>query len=1277
MAGLTEEPRLQCHHTRPRGSIFSNQQKNVSETSHLKPPYSARQAAARAISLDLYIHGLTHPQARKLAAAGVRTLVDLRDADLPFLLNKKIGASWEQCQSWQQQALLQSLFAGMGKKEAHDLIQSGIVSVAHIAALDLELATLKIAPAKCRAWQFIAKRIPGTLAPERLALAQEIEALAPQHAVSLFAQGVKSLQDLRATSWRELQREFLPALQKRDFLLWQNLAALRLDFGCGPAYALKLWQQCHGDDARIRRALNRVTPRTQRRPGTRTRGLPGTSGATGPAEVETALRPVYRELVRNIAAEHGKNAAALRRVQQWHTAEEIAGNILRRAARSTASEKAALLPWMFERGLTSKRGFLDLLTEAVSATAQQKDWLKALVAQVPLDNVLQLLPQTNAKDALLSLLTDAQGGRVADWQTLVSGAVKVKDLFAATIGKLLDNVQIDPAELVRTVLQTDEASQASGLQTVLQTLRDKQLYEKNSLLRALYQQGAALLSPVIKQLFAGGLEAFGRVEELLDVPLQSAPGQAQENFFAHLFSAIGGSGVASATGLDEMMSRVLAWVGADPNREAVSLADAALAGENTAAQVPRRVHLLGAGMQSFLQDYFHDLPAVEKFTTKFFEALQFQDELAQEIWLHLAKVPGMIVLLFPKLVHALKTPMKVFQWIGQDADKIKQKDRALKIHTLPSPMEGKCQYVIFSDVHRDAPDDRVDEDFFDLSHFSKNRDLFLRALRYYRDRGHLVVENGDCEELWVVPSVQKHAGVRARAERIIARDGIHHEVYELLAALHAQGLYFRTRGNHDDFWTLAPENEKILRDTWFTGGPVPFQVWDALIIPGVLTMEDDYLGVLKKIRTAKKRKEPVDVEELADLIPVGLTPERYRERKPLFIMHGHQTDFWNCDEHNEIGKILANSIGVVMDGMTTFPYHLRGIDFGGNPVVKFEDLMLKIPQVENWLPPDAAKRLSRQIEQAVTGRKIVDSVYYCETLTAALALALKYPGAKGLLQVQILVGHTHWPQSRPHLHLGKVEVPGLQKEVAIKLPTCYYNGGTCGWWEGVLWGVEITAYGQPKLFYWERNSQEPNYMPWELHGGTPRHVSRFKEKVKIFLAKCFKQTTALEENTQNVAAWEEVDDFSNVKQIDMRALAEDLRGPALSTAQVWALRHLEGRPQTSPRLEIVLDLSDLLRTAASQQKLSLVERALSSKEVVAQTLKALRLGREWARVEAQAKLYHYLGAIFFYAAHLLENERCNQMGLLLNLFISNEKAFFVRFDEEKNELAFRLGEVNA
>ncbi len=1229
-----------------------------------------RGTAARAFSLSQKIYRLTPLLARKLAAGGVRTLADLRDADMAALSQNHKSISRRQWQSWQQQALLQTIFIGLGKKEAQVFVAAGIISVSKMA--ENERRFTGISPARLRAWKFIAQNIPSPLVPERLLLAQEIAPISSAQAVFLSVHGIANLQQLREASWKENAQQFLPLLARRDFLLWQKLAAFRLDYGCGPEYVFQLWQRHRGDEQKIRRRLMAARPKMKGKRFSRTRGLPGPEPAAQRQAIAASLRPAYRELLHAVAAGAKKAEAPLQRVQHWHAADEIAGNILYRASRASHAEKAKLTPWMLERGLTTKRGFLELIVEAVPGKAQQKGWLKSVVEQIPLENVLQLLPQTHAKEALLSLLTDAEGGRVADWQTLVAGALKVKEVFAETVGKLLDQVQLDPAALINTVLQTEGAGKPASLQTVLQSLQARQLYEKNSLLSSLYQQGAALLRPVVEQLFAGGLETFNKIEELLDVPLQGAKGERQENFFAQLFSAIGGSSVASENGLEEMMPRLLAWVKADTPHEAVAPADADL---DPIAEAPRRVQLLGAGMQSFLQDYFHDLPAVEKFTTKFFNALQFQNESAQEIWLHLAKVPGMIVLLFPKLVHALKTPMKVFQWIGQEADKIKQKDRALKIHTLPSPLQDKCRFVIFSDVHRDAPADRVDEDFFDLSHFSKNRELFLRALNYYRAHGHIVIENGDCEELWIVPSVKKHAGVKARAESIIARDGIHHEIYAMLSLLQREGRYFRTRGNHDDFWALAPENEQILREAWFNDGPVPFQVWDALIIPEVLTMDDDYLGILKKIRAAKKRKEPVDTGELADLIPVGLSPERYRVRKPLFILHGHQTDFWNCDEHNEIGNILANSIGVVADGMTTFPYHLRGIDLGGNPVVKFEDLMLKIPQVENWLPADAAKRLAREIEQAVVGRKIVDSIYYCETLTAALALALKYPGAKGLLQVQILVGHTHWPQSRPHLHLGNLEVPGLQKEVAIKLPTPYYNAGTCGWWQGVLWGVEITAYGQPKLFYWEQNSQEPNYMPWELHGSTPTHVERFKEKVKIFLAKCFKQTTALEDNTQNVATWEEADDFSNVQKIDMRELAADLRGPALSTAQVWAIRHLQNRPNTSPNLEIILDLNDLLRAGSPPQKLSLVERALSSKELVATVLKSMQIGKEWLRVAAQSKLYHYLGALFFYAAHVLENEHCNQMGLLLNLFISNEREFFVRFDGGKNELAFKLGSL--
>jgi hypothetical protein len=1236
----------------------------------LKLPSAQRHGTER-VFLHYRLHGLEAALARSLARIGVHTLADVRDADLDTLAQNHAGISREQWQSWRHQAWLQTVFAGLGKREAHVLVNAGVFSLASMAELKPERVRARISPDKLRAWKFVAQRIQPNLVPERLRLAQEIEPLTPPYAVSLSALNIKTLSQLCEVSWVDLPPAFLPALTKSDFVTWQKLAALRRDFGCGPAYVFQIWQRHRGEEAKIRRALAHTVPKVRSRTRSRTRNLPGADAGADRAAIDASLRPVYRELVQNAVAAPRKTSAALRRVQQWHSADEMAGNLLRSAARATRAEKAQLLPWMFARGLASKRGFLDLLTEAVSTTQQQKDWLKALVEQLPVENVLQLLPQTKAKADLLALFTDAKGGRIVDWQTLVAGALKAKEVFAETVDKLLDNVRLDPASLINTVVQNEGAEKSAGLQTVLQTLRAKQRYEKTSLVTSIYQQGAALLQPVVQQLFAGGLETFSKIEELLDIPLQMAKGVGQEHFFAHLFSAISVSGVASDNGLEEMMPRLLAWLGASEEQE--TIADADLTPPNAAAQVPRRIHLLGAGIQSFMQDYFHDMPAIEKFTTKFFHALQFQDERTEEIWLHLAKVPGMIVLLFPRLVHAIKTPMKVFQWIGQEADKIKQKDRALKIHTLPSPIKDKCQYVIFSDVHRDASDDLVDPDFFDLSHFSKNRDLFLRGLRYYRKRGHIVIENGDCEELCMVPSVKKHAGVKARAEGIIAAAGIHHEVYEMLSALHREGRYFRTRGNHDQFWTLAPENEKILREAWFSAGPVPFQIWDALIIPEVLTMEDDYLGILKRIRAAKKRKEPVDVGELADLIPVGLSPERYRERKPLFIMHGHQTDFWNCDEHSEIGKILANSIGVIMDGMTTFPYHLRGIDLCGNPIVKFEDLLIKIPQVENWLPPDSARRLSRQIEQAEGSRKIVDTIYYSETLTAALAFALKYPGSKGLTQVQVLAGHTHWPQSRPHLYLGQLEVPGLQKGVAIKLPVPYFNSGTCGWWEGVLWGVEVTDYGQPKLFYWDQNSQEPNYMPWELHGSMPKHVERFREKVKIFLAKCFNQTTTLEESTQNIAAWEEIDDFSNVKQIDLRALAADMRGPALSTAQMWALRHLENRPNTSPCLEIILDLSDLLRAVSPRQKLSLVERAASNKEVVATILKAMRLGKEWTRVDAHSTLSPYLGALFFYAAHLLENERCNQMGMLLNLFISNEKEFFVRFEAGKNELAFKLG----
>jgi hypothetical protein len=339
--------------------------------------------------------------------------------------------------------------------------------------------------------------------------------------------------------------------------------------------------------------------------------------------------------------------------------------------------------------------------------------------------------------------------------------------------------------------------------------------------------------------------------------------------------------------------------------------------------------------------------------------------------------------------------------------------------------------------------------------------------------------------------------------------------------------------------------------------------------------------------------------------------------------------------------------------------------------------MAKVPQVENWLPEDHALRMSRQIEQENARRLLQDSIYYSETLAAAFALALKYPGQSGLLQVQILVGHTHWPQSRPTLNLGCKRVPHTDYKFPLRLPTPYFNSGTCGWWEGVLWGVEITSYGQPKLFYWDKSSGHPNYMSWELHDEIPEYIGRFRKKVAEFLAKCFNTTTVLEENTQNLVTWEQIDDFSDLHEIDFGSLDPSLHNAALSTAQIWALRFLGNRDKTSRSLEIAVDLNRLAAPESPSQKFSFISEIMSNPNLIGAALKALGIGRNWKKLDSQDAWYQKIGSLFFYAAHFLKNSLCNKLGLLLNLFISQDKEIMVRYEVEKNLFFIKLGEVEA
>jgi len=264
------------------------------------------------------------------------------------------------------------------------------------------------------------------------------------------------------------------------------------------------------------------------------------------------------------------------------------------------------------------------------------------------------------------------------------------------------------------------------------------------------------------------------------------------------------------------------------------------------------------------------------------------------------------------------------------------------------------------------------------------------------------------------------------------------------------------------------------------------------------------------------------VAERHDRLPLGLSPDHYRSRKPLFVLHGHQVDFWNCDEHQFLGLVITNAVGVPADGIDALPYYLKGIDIAGNPWLKFADYITKrrdwqalVPSFvegilpgyalaevawrfspwDNWPPEDVSKAWARQIEfMEETDRRLHDSLSFSETLAASLSLLLGYdsfgpikPCSLPGPQIQIAMGHTHNPQSRPYLNFPEptidVKTPRGTYEYQMswmKVP--YYNSGTGGWWEGIIWALEIDEAGQAQLVYWDRQSCEPQVMSWELHG---------------------------------------------------------------------------------------------------------------------------------------------------------------------------------------------------
>jgi hypothetical protein len=580
--------------------------------------------------------------------------------------------------------------------------------------------------------------------------------------------------------------------------------------------------------------------------------------------------------------------------------------------------------------------------------------------------------------------------------------------------------------------------------------------------------GASLASPdAVESVARGALDAGRRRNDVLtwaggesdDVESRAAAVTAvlRDDGYAHAF------GWAQEGGEEEDVVRTLpAPPGLNPDLFAVPRRIAVL-GEGIrrrfATEFPEAAGALRALMPASDSDLFRPevIPALAREQALLAVLGDADDERFEQVILPLSRVLGANVLVLAGLlVNELADPMEVLDWIGADASALPRRGvphRPETIVPLPAPAKGRG-YMIFSDIHREP---EIDVEFR-IDHFTRNRELYMRALDWCWDQGYTVIENGDCEELWFEPTFHpaRRLSKRDRLERIVTA---HQPVYDLLAKFAKAKRYRRSIGNHDSYlWEDADVR------AWCEANGFP-ATEGGFVVEAVKTLDDMWPHI-------------------------GLDPRKYSQTQSMLLVHGHQYDFWNCDEHNRLGKFIANAVGVLVDALDDLIYDWRGVDMGGHPLVEFWDVLAPITPFDNWPPREIARTWAEAIEQRRPMENLTqDSIMFSETFAAVMAMLMRSgPRFPDDWSVLLCLGHTHNPQSRPWVpYLGRlnpfrtIEIFGLRPLENFLWPkTRYLNSGTVGWWENLIWAIQITEDGQPRLVYWSGEDREPVTMDWEL-----------------------------------------------------------------------------------------------------------------------------------------------------------------------------------------------------
>lgn len=750
---------------------------------------------------------------------------------------------------------------------------------------------------------------------------------------------------------------------------------------------------------------------------------------------------------------------------------------------------------VFDSLINDALDFLDAFK--VGGTVEKdSDAFKALFQQKIKEVIQDRDPQKIKiffKEAFKNVQNAAQHHFPVIWdEWLQDGLFKVEDL-AEQLYELADELHDAPfGTLIETLLQKQKDAKQLFQQAAMFCLRDPTEIKKRFtrlwgplLANALHVLGPDKLSQALSAVLISDESELGKKISLLDLNLleENSITSALKKLLssnAYLLPA----GVAlTGMGLQSLLKH------------------AVFPGEMTTGDLAGKEHddLFGP-LREAIDDLDFNQPAIieAKSLTKVFVNLienAKADEDAEWALMKMARfTPVGIFLIIGAIIHSLFDCL--LPWWKLLFKEI-EKEKSLTVKRLPAPKEGGPKYIIFSDIHRDSRSDRRDPmEFGSIDHFAANQTLYCELLDFAYDNGYTVLEAGDCDELWYTRDFSKKP--REMLEEII---DTHRSVYDRLLKLHRDNRYIRLYGNHDCY-IRNPHVFEVLQK-FFDKDKEPddafFEVYDFAIIDDVKTMDESE-------------------------VYFALDSYYYDKKAPMIVAHGHQWDFFNCDENNIIGKLIVSAIATPIDFLDDPFIDMGGIAYSGSPTINFADILANAFILRNFPAYCPAKKIAHKIQhQDDMKRHTIDDMFFLETLAAlsgaTIGVSDREDPEKICRNNLICLGHTHRPQSQPYYDLKRIlpyfeeDFEGVEQKICdntggyIKpkltlIKSRYFNSGNTGWMEGVVWAIHIDETGQARSVYWTRDTRpdKPQAMDWEL----PVMEADLREKIDAKEPKIFK-----------------------------------------------------------------------------------------------------------------------------------------------------------------------------